>query len=320
MATAFVAGGTGFIGREVVRALCDAGHRARVLTRSTKGAGLARALGAEAIDGDLLARGAWQREAREAEWIVHLAQPQTFGGRVTRARAESYREERLAMDRNLFDALDVDRVRRIVYVGGTSYYGNLGTELRDEDATPVPRGWGPYVAPAIERLGKDLDRGLPVVVAFPGYVYGDGSWFREYVLAPLARKRKINTLSGRSRFGSPVHVVDCARAIAHLLEHGAIGRRYFVVDDRPTPWSAFYETAARAMRTEPRVRKIPVWLLRWLVGPVVTDSVLSDAVLSNARLKATGFSLRFPTIDEGIPDVVAKMRAIRERGRQRGAE
>lgn len=311
MATAFVAGGTGFIGRDLVRVLRGAGHGVRVLTRSTKGAELVRALGGEAIDGDLLVRGRWQDAAREADWIVHLAQPRTFGGRVTRERAESYRVERQSMDRNLLDVLDSKRVRRVVYVGGTSYYGNLGVERRDESAMPVPRGWGPYVAPAIDRLAGDLARGLPIVTAFPGYVYGDGSWFREYVLAPLARRKRINTISGRSRFGSPIHVVDCARALAHLLERGEIGTRYFVVDDRPTPWSSFYETAARAMKREPKLRKIPVWLLRWLVGPVVTDSVLSDAVLSNARLKATGFSLRFPTIEEGVPEVVAAMRPIR---------
>lgn len=313
MATAFVAGGTGFIGRAFVRVLLDAGHTVRVLTRSTKGAELVRAMGGDPIDGDLLTRGAWQKTAENSEWIVHLAQPQTFGGRVTRARAEAYRRERQAMDRNLLDPLDPSRTRRIVYVAGTSYYGNLGTELRDESATPHPRGWGPYIAPAIERLGADLDRGLPIVVAFPGYVYGDGSWFREYVLAPLARDKKISTLSGRSRFGSPIHVDDCARALAHLLEHGDVGGRVFVVDDRPIPWSSFYETAARAMQKEPRLRKIPVWLLRLLVGPVVTDSVTSDAVLSNARLKKSGFTLRFPTIDEGVPDVVAKMRPVRVR-------
>ena len=312
MATAFVAGGTGFIGRVLVRVLVDAGHRVRVLTRSNKGAERVRALGGEPVDGDLLTRGAWQDDARDADWIAHLAQPQTFGGRVSRERAERYRDDRQTMDRNLLDALDAKRVRRIVYVGGTSYYGNLGTEPRDEDATPIPRGWGPYVAPAIERISRDLDRGLPIVTAFPGYVYGDGSWFREYVLAPLARNKRINTIAGRSRFGSPIHVEDCARALAHLLEHGEIGKRYFVVDDRPTQWSAFYETAARAMSTEPKLRKIPVFVLRWLVGPVVTDSILSDAVLSNARLKGTGFALRFPTIDEGIPDVVKAMRPIRD--------
>jgi nucleoside-diphosphate-sugar epimerase len=266
-----------------------------------------RSLGAEAVSGDLLVPGAaWQSAAREAEWVVHLAQPQTFGGRVTTERAERYRDERQRMDRHLLDGLDPERTKRIVYVAGTSYYGDLGTELRDESAQPQPRGWGPYVAPAIEALAGDLRRGLPVVTAFPGYVYGNGSWFREYIMSPLRKGKRINTLAGRSRFGSPIHVEDCARALVHLLSHGQVGERYFLVDDRPVQWSVLYDTAARALGAEVRLRKVPVLFLRLLVGSVVTDSILSDAVLSNARLKRLGFDLRFPTIEEGIPDVVRR--------------
>lgn len=308
MATAFVCGGTGFIGQGVVRELVAAGHRVQVPARREGSAVRARAIGAEPVEGDMLVAGAWQDAARDADWVIHLAQPRTFGGRVTTARAMRYRDERLTMDRLLLDSLHPGRTKRVVYVGGTSYYGDLGAALRDERATPRPRGWGPYVAPAIEALSRDLARGLPIVTAFPGYVYGDGSWFREYVLTPLQRGERVNTLGGRSRLASPIHVDDCARALVHLLSHGEVGARYFVVDDRPVPWSVFYETAARALGREMRVRKVPVLLLRLLVGSVVTDSLLSDAALSNARLRATGFDLRFPTIDEGLPDVARRAR------------
>src|SRR5256885_7731175 len=75
-------------------------------------------------------------------------------------------------------------------------------------ALPIsPRGWGPYVAGAIEALSRDLERGLPLVTVFPGYVYGDGSWFREYILAPLSRGRSEERRVGkecRSRW-SPYH-------------------------------------------------------------------------------------------------------------------
>ena len=311
MATAFICGGTGFIGEAVVAQLVAEGHRVQVLARSAAAVAKVRELGAEPVTGDLLVEGAWQKAAREAEWIVHLAQPQTFGGRVSRERAERYRDDRLRMDRHLLDGLDPAKTKRIVYVAGTSYYGNLGTTLRDETATPVPRGWGPYIAPAIEALRGDLARGLPIVTAFPGYVYGDGSWFREYLIAPVLRGQRINAISGRSRFGSPIHVEDCARAIVHLLAYGVVGERYFLVDDRPVEWLFLYESAARAMGREPKMRKVPPVLLRLLVGSVVTDSVLSDAVLSNAKLKALGFELRFPTIAEGFADVARRIRPLR---------
>src|SRR5271166_2390603 len=132
MARAFVCGGTGFIGQVLVRALVASGHEVEVLARSRASSARVRALGATPVEGDLLAAGPWQRAAREAAWVAHLAQPQTFGGRVSSARAEAYREARQAMDRNLLGALDPAVVQRIVYVAGTSYYGNLGTELRDE--------------------------------------------------------------------------------------------------------------------------------------------------------------------------------------------
>lgn len=306
MGVTFVCGGTGFIGKEVVRALIASGERVEVLARSSGSAAAARSLGAEAVSGDLLVRGNWQSRVRAADRVVHLAQPPTFGARVSRARAEQYKRDRLRMDTHLIESVDPNKASRVLIVGGTSYYGNLGTTLSDEGATPVPRGWGPYVAPAIEALDGYVARGFPIVTAFPGYVYGDGSWFREYVLVPLWRGQRINTIAGRSRYGSPVHVEDCARAIVHLLDKGEVGKRYFIVDDRPTMWSVFYETAARAANRPMRVRKVPVFLLRLLVGSVVTDSILSDAVLSNARLKSTGFALKFPTIDEGIPDIVRR--------------
>jgi nucleoside-diphosphate-sugar epimerase len=308
-ATIFVTGGTGFIGSAFVRRAVAGGHTVRVLARSKDSQEAARRLGAVPVGGDLSRAGDWQEGAARADWVVHLAQPRTFGGRVTRARAERYRDERLRMDRLLLDPLRADTVKRVLYVGGTSYYGNVGTQLVDEDTTPRPKGWGPYIAPAIEALARDLDRGLPLVVAFPGYVYGNGSWFREYVLSPLRARKKLTALGGKARTISPVHRSDCARALLHLLDRGETGRRYFVVDDQPSPSGDLSRIAAARMRVELRVRRVPPFLCRLLLGPVVTDSLLTDCVLSNARLRATGFTPEFPTIAEGVPDVVKEFTA-----------
>src|SRR5262245_21466769 len=106
MATVFVCGGTGFIGEVLLRALLSDGHRVRALARSERSAARVKDLGGEPVSGDLLVKGPWQEAARTAECVVHLAQPQTFGGRITQKRAEAYRDGRKIMDRNLLDALD----------------------------------------------------------------------------------------------------------------------------------------------------------------------------------------------------------------------
>lgn len=306
MSTVLVTGATGFIGREVVRRLASAGHGVLGLTRRPERTDTLRALGATIVVGDLLRPGAWLERAATVDAVVHLAQPLTFGGRVTLERAEAYQRERLEMDANLLDA--ARSARRIVYVAGTSYYGDTGRTTVDEDVAPRPRGWGPYIAPAIERVSREAARGRPIVMAFPGYVYGDGSWFREYVLRPLRSGTPLYVLSGRSHTASPVHVADCARALVHLLEHGVVGARYFVVDDEPQPWSTFYSRAAKAAGVPLRVRALPPRVLRWLVGPVVTDSLTCDAAFSNARLRRLGFDFEMPTTATGIPDVVRNAR------------
>lgn len=273
------------------------------LSRTSRGDAQLAALGVRPVRGDLCEPGRWQHELAGCDWLVHVAQPDTFGVRVSRRRAERYAELRLVMDRNLLEAARRGGVRRAVYVAGTSYYGDLGAELRDESAPRRPRGWGRYVAPGVQ-LWADA-RDLEVIQAFPGYVYGAGSWFEEYVLAPLRRGKAIHTIAGRSRHASFIHVDDCARALAHLLVHGAGGERYFVVDDEPHAWVDFYGRAAAALGVPYRLRRIPVPLLRAAVGPVITDSLLSESVLSNRKLRASGFALAYPTIASGIPAVVA---------------
>ncbi|MBI2571611.1 MAG: NAD-dependent epimerase/dehydratase family protein [Candidatus Schekmanbacteria bacterium] len=308
MSRVFVTGGTGFIGRRLVAALTECGHAVTVLTRGRDGAGVGLPAGASTIPGSLLEPGDWTRAAQSAEIVFHLAQPQTFGGKITRERALAYRRERLIMDRNLLAPLSPRAVQRIVYVGGTSYYGDLGRRLADESAIPRPRGWGPFIAPAITEIRQHLDRGLPIVTTFPGYVYGFGSWFRQYVLAPLRRQRPLFVLRGRSRMCSPVHVCDCARALSFLMEKGEVGERYFLVDDRPVPTAEIYRLAAECLGMPLHLRRLPVPIALAVIGRLSVSAMRSDAVLSNLRLRQLGFVPAFPSVYSGIPAVIAEAR------------
>lgn len=301
----FVTGATGFIGAYFLRAATAAGHEVDALTRSKSYAAALSAQGVTAIVGDLSdAEGAWREAVRKADAVVHLAQPQTFGGRLTKARAMQYSVLRLDMDRALFEAINLARTRRIIYVAGTSYYGESGSETRDENAVPHPRGWGPYLAPAIEALPSYVARGLPIVAAFPGWVYGPGSWFVQYVLEPLRDGKPVYGLRGRARYTSPVHVEDCGRAILHLTGNGEIGSRYFIVDDTPVPGERLAEIAANALSVTGHGRKLPFIVLKLLVGQVIAESLAYENRLSNKRLKSTGFSFDFPSCEQGIPNTV----------------
>lgn len=306
MTTLFVTGGTGFIGKVLVQQAVATGYEVQVLTRSEKSAERLRALGASPVIGDLYNPGSWQEVAAKSQMIMHLAQPEVFGKRLSAKRLQPYRVQRLHMDRLLLECLDPQTVQRIVYVGGSSYYGDLGLELHNEDVPPQPCGLGSLIAPAIEALPAYIKQGLPLVGAYPAGVYGPGSWFEEYVLAPLNTGKPVFYVSGHGHKVTYIHVDDCARALLYLLEYGKVGQRYFVVDDQPIASMEVSAQAAQALGVKFRTFSLPATLCRLLFGSIGTELLCLNQCLSNARLRDLGFELKYPTTAQGVPEVVAQ--------------
>jgi nucleoside-diphosphate-sugar epimerase len=306
MTTLFITGGTGFIGKVLVQQALATGYQVQVLTRSEKAAGQLRTQGAQPVIGDLYHPGSWQQVAAKSQTVIHLAQPEVFGKRLSAKRLRPYREQRLEMDRQLLDCLRPGTLQRMVYVGGSSYYGDLGLDLHNEEVQPNPSGLGALIAPAIEALPGYVARGLPIVEAYPAGVYGPGSWFEEYVLAPLASGKPIFYVSGHSHKVTYIHVEDCARALLYLLEYGKVGQRYFVVDNQPVSSVEVSAQAAQALGVKLRTFSLPAALCRALFGSIGTELLTLNQCLSNARLRELGFECKYPTTAEGVPEVVAQ--------------
>ena len=100
---------------------------------------------------------------------------------------------------------------------------------------------------------------------------------------------------------SPIHVHDCARALVHLAEHGEAGGRYFLVNSDPIRMHEFAGTFARLANRPLRVWRVPAAATRLVVGPVLADDLLADAVFSNIRLRGIGFRFRVSHARAGTP-------------------
>jgi len=52
---------------------------------------------------------------------------------------------------------------------------------------------------------------------------------------------------------------------------------------------------------------VPAAVTRLVVGPVLAQDISADAVFSNIRLRGIGFRFRYPTLDDGIRQVLGAL-------------
>lgn len=303
--TTFVTGATGFIGTALIEVLVAAGHQVLGLARSAEGAERVRRAGAAAVIGDLLEPGRWQDEAA-ADWVFHLAS-NPLPGRIGRHDVDAIGRRRLAMDAHLLDAVGAGATRRIVYVADTSCYGATGPRPVTEDEPMRPSRWGRRLMPALERLEDYVISGLPIVTGMPAWVYGNGSWFRDRIIGPLTTGGRVLQSGKTGPWISPIHVHDCARALVHLARRGEPGGRYFLVNNEPSRLHDLAATFARLARRPLRVRRLPEAVTRLLVGPLLAEHIGSTAVFSNIRLRGIGFRFRYPSLEDGLQQVVGSL-------------
>ncbi len=305
-ATAFVTGAAGFVGSELVKVLVARGHRVFGLAESVEAAERVRRAGAVPVVGDVLEPGSWQDEAA-ADWVFHLPPRRICRRRLSRRDAASMTNARMAMDAHVLDAVAAGSTRRIVYVADTNFYGATGRRAITEDTPPRPSPLGRCLTPAIERLEGYVVAGLPIVAAFPGWVYGNGAWFRKRVIEPIMAGRPVLLFGKTGPLVSPIHVHDCARALVHVAEFGTLGGRYFLVNTEPIRLHEFALAFARLANRPLHGFRVPLLATRLVAGPALVDYLQADAVFSNIRLRATGFRFNYPTLDQGLQQVLGDL-------------
>jgi nucleoside-diphosphate-sugar epimerase len=239
-----------------------------------------------------LASGAFALPARLDAVVLAVAP----GREAHAARSESergalYERTYLAGARGLLAALAREGLapRRIVFTSSTGVYGADDGRVVDEATPPEPTDPGGAVLLATERLLDENPH--PATAVRLGGIYGPG------------RTRLVErVLNGEAsygirppRFTNRIHVVDAARVVWHALTLAAPPPVLCAVDD-------VYATEGEVL----------VWLARRLDAleprPLPGRSPHGAGKrVSNARLRASGFELRYPDYRAGYEALIAEL-------------
>jgi len=240
--TLAITGGTGFVGRHLLRIAVEAGHPVRALARAPQAPqpGITWVIGTLAAPGDLCAG---------ADTVIHIA------GVINARVPDEFLAGNVAGTASILAAASAAHVRRLV---------NVSSLAAREPALSL---YGASKAAAEALVAASL---LDHVTIRPPGVYGPGD--RETLMVYSLAQRGFAVLPGPGRF-SMIEVGDLARALLALAASDLSG--VYEIDDGTPGGHSHAELAdavAAALHRRVRQVRLPVSALR--IGAVI-DTLLA---------------------------------------------
>ncbi|HEY0975320.1 MAG TPA: NAD-dependent epimerase/dehydratase family protein [Solimonas sp.] len=237
MQTVFVTGGSGFVGRNLIRALRQRGISVRALARSPRAQAAVRALGAEVVPADL---DTLQADAlRGCDTVFHAAaQVAEWGSKA------SFWHVNVDGTAALLTVARAAGVRRFVHVSTEAVLAD-GKPLREVDEThpyparPLPR-YAASKQAAEQRVRAANSAGFETVVIRPRLIWGDDDTSLLPQLAAAARAGKFMWIDGGRQRTSTCHVRNVVHGALLAAERGTPGGVYFLTDGAPQPTRDFF--------------------------------------------------------------------------------
>jgi uncharacterized protein (TIGR01777 family) len=293
-----VTGGTGFIGRALVRRLVEDGHKVIVLTR--------RRAKAEYLFGPHAAAVERLEEVpndRPVHAVVNLAGASVAGVPWTRSRKRVLLQSRLATTRTLVDWMATRPAQpplAFVSASAVGFYGPRGDETVDETTGPKP-GFMSELCDAWERIAREAGPlGVRVVLLRIGLVLGSGGG----ILPPmrLAYRLGLGGAVGDGRQWMPwIHRDDLVRLILHVICDVDLFGPVNAVAPEPVRNEDFARILAANVHRPARLN-VPARPLHLALGEM-SELLLAGQRALPTRATVTGFRFRFPTLPEALHDL-----------------
>lgn len=253
----FITGATGFLGGALARALAREGAEVHALRRRASDPHALEDVAVTWHEGDVTVPESLPGALQGAEWVIHAAGKLGAAG----VPEEVYRRLNVEGTRNVLEAALASRARpRVLHLSSPGVLGPTGREPVAEDApfaatNPYERSKAAAERVALEYAAK----GLPVVIARPGFIYGPGD---RHVLGlfKAIQGGRFLYIGGGGHLCQPTYVADAVAGMLACLRRGKVGGVYHLAGPRPVTFRELGGTIAAALGVRPPRGNLPRWL------------------------------------------------------------
>lgn len=294
-----LAGGSGFIGQALAKALLVRGYEVVVLTRSPQ-----PRTGFREVEWDGMHIGEWINVLDGAEAVVNLT-----GRNVNCPHTQKNIQEILESRVNSVRAISlsfghVKRPPRVwVQAGAIGYYGDTGDRVCDEDSPAggdalagVCKLWeGAFHAAATPKTRRVLLR--------IGFVLGRNGGALP-VLSRLTKWFLGGSAGNGGQFVSWIHVADLVRMFIMAIEREHFSKTFNAVGAKPVTNREFMHELRHALHRpwSPAVPEFAVRLGARLMGSEPSLALASQCCVPNRFLEA-GFEFEFPKLRPALKNI-----------------
>lgn len=252
-------GGTGFLGRHLVPALCRDGHEVRLLTRQPHAyPWLAEYHNLTVVTGDLQDAGCIHTALSGCRTVIHAGGKFRFWG-----DPREFYETNLTGTRHLLEAAAAADIEQFIHISTIAVVGQPPSDsIIDETYPPHPAD--PYQKSKWEAEQQvrayHEAHGLPVVVLRPGAYYGPLGLYgfnRLFFKDPM--RGIIMQVDGGRYIIFPAYIQDVVQGILRAMARGQAGEVYNICGDWISHREVFDIVCDEARLPWPRL-PIPGWL------------------------------------------------------------
>lgn len=299
MINILITGGTGTVGSALTRMLIQQQYKVTILTRSLHTAqplpGVEYALWN--VDKKEIDKAALQK----ANVIIHLAGAGVMGHKWTNAYKQEIVDSRVKGLKLMIDELKKmnHQVNTLISASAIGWYGGDNSKSYTEELPAAPGFLGDTCKLWEAAADSAKETGIRVVKIRTGIVLAEkGGAYPEFKTSIKFGVASI--LGNGNQIVSWIDIEDLCRMYLYAIQHQNISGAFNAVAPAPVSNKTLTITIAKLLRKQFYIpMHVPSFMLKLLFGERSIE-ILKSADVSAAKIKLTGFTFLYPSIESSV--------------------